>query len=73
LVGYGVYRENQVFEDNSTPDRYVAMSDGDNWLVWRLGLESAFVTVDSWESAVAHIKSECLKYIAMRGNSWGRG
>jgi len=56
------------FNSADTPDRYVAMSEGNSWLVWRLGLESAFVTLNSWEDSIAYIKEECRKSLAW--HSW---
>ena len=56
------------FNSADIPDRYVAMSEGDKWLVWRRGMEMSFATLNSWEEAVAHIKTECAKSLAW--HSW---
>ena len=56
------------FNSADTPDRYVLLSEGDGWLVWRIGLEGAFVSLNSWEESVAYIKTECAKSLAW--HSW---
>lgn len=44
---------------SANPDRYVLLSEGAGWLVWRRGLECAAVSFASWGAAYAAVEAAC--------------